>query len=93
MKPGLKDVANGGTVRTAAYSQTTGTASASPEPVASPRPDRPPRSAADSRNETPSRLLSQKRGPDAVMLGALSVALLCGLIGLAVHFMWIVATS
>lgn len=37
------------------------------------------------------RLLSQKRGPDAVMLSALSVALLCGVIGFAVHFMWVVA--
>ncbi|MEY9913627.1 hypothetical protein ABIA35_009900 [Catenulispora sp. MAP12-49] len=37
------------------------------------------------------RLLGQKRGPDAVMLTALSVALLCGLIGFAVHFMWIFA--
>ncbi|MEY9891397.1 hypothetical protein ABIA35_005380 [Catenulispora sp. MAP12-49] len=37
------------------------------------------------------RLLSQKRGPDAVMVSALSVALLCGLIGFAAHFMWIVA--
>jgi len=36
-------------------------------------------------------LLSQKRGPDAVMLSALSVALLCGVIGFAVHFMWVVA--
>lgn len=37
------------------------------------------------------RVLGQKRGPDAVMLSALSVALLCGLIGFAVHFLWIVA--
>jgi len=42
-------------------------------------------------NERLRRLLSQKRGPDAVMVSALSVALLCGLIGFAAHFMWVVA--
>ena len=37
------------------------------------------------------RLLSQKTGPDAVMVGVLVVALILGLIGLAVHVLWIVA--
>ncbi|MBS2533634.1 hypothetical protein KGQ20_12720 [Catenulispora sp. NF23] len=54
-----------------------------------------PRSAQPGREFRPDerlrRLLSQKRGPDAVMLSALSVALLCGLIGFAVNFMWVVA--
>ena len=36
-------------------------------------------------------MLSQKKGPDAVMVGVLSVALVLGLIGLAVHVLWIVA--
>ena len=36
-------------------------------------------------------MLSQKKGPDAVMVGVLSVALVLGLIGLAVHVRWIVA--
>ena len=58
----------------------------------------PPQSAPSSRSsrelrlsERLGRLLSQKRGPDAVMVSALSVVLLCGLIGFAAHFMWIVA--
>lgn len=42
-------------------------------------------------NERLGRLLAQKRGPDAVIVGVLCTALLLGLIGLAVHFMWIVA--
>ncbi|HXR70791.1 hypothetical protein [Actinocrinis sp.] len=37
------------------------------------------------------RLLVQRRGPDTVMLVVLSLALFFGLIGLAVHFLWIVA--
>ena len=37
------------------------------------------------------RLLRQKTGPDAVMVGVLVVALILGLIGLAVHVLWIVA--
>ena len=42
----------------------------------------------DERNE---RLLDQKNGPDAVMVGVLVAALLLGLVGLAVHVLWIVA--
>lgn len=42
-------------------------------------------------NERLGRLLVQKRGPDAVIVGILCTALLLGLIGLAVHFVWIVA--
>lgn len=42
-------------------------------------------------NERLRRLLSQKTGLDAVMITALVVALLCGLIGFALHFMWVVA--
>lgn len=50
------------------------------------------RSRRESRlNERIRRLLSQKRGPDAVMAGVLCVALICGAIGFAADFMWIVA--
>lgn len=42
-------------------------------------------------NESRARLLGQKEGPDAVMVGVLSVALLLGLIGLAVHALWVVS--
>lgn len=37
------------------------------------------------------RLLSQKKGPDAVMVGVPVAALILGLIGLAVHVFWIVS--
>jgi len=61
-------------------------------PPQSSQSPRPPRSGRELRlNEQLRRLLSQKRGPDAVMVSALSVALLCGLIGFAANFMWIVA--
>lgn len=36
-------------------------------------------------------VLSQKKSPDAVMVGVLSVALLLGLVGLALHVLWVVA--
>ena len=50
------------------------------------------RSSSESRGRArTARLLSQKTGPDAVMVGVLIVALLLGLIGLAVHVLWIVA--
>ncbi|MEY9863800.1 hypothetical protein ABH935_009453 [Catenulispora sp. GAS73] len=61
-------------------------------PPQSSQSPRSPRSGRELRlTEQLRRLLSQKRGPDAVMIGALSVALLCGLIGFAANFMWIVA--
>lgn len=50
------------------------------------------RSSPESRGRArTARLLSQKTGPDAVMVGVLVIALLLGLIGLAVHVLWIVA--
>jgi hypothetical protein len=63
-----------------------------PVPSVAPNPARSPRSAVEFRlNERLGRLLLQKKGPDAVMLVVLSLALFFGLIGLAVHFLWIVA--
>ena len=51
-----------------------------------------PAALAETRlNERLGRLLRQKRGPDAVITGVLGAALLFGLIGLAAHFLWIVA--
>ena len=51
-----------------------------------------PRSGQEPRlNRRLRLLLSQKRGPDTVMIIALSAALLCGLIGFALNFMWVVA--
>lgn len=50
------------------------------------------RSSSESRGRArTARLLSQKAGPDAVMVGVLILSLLLGLIGLAVHVLWIVA--
>jgi Flp pilus assembly protein TadB len=49
-------------------------------------------SPAEARlNERLARVLGQKRGPDAVVVGVLCAALFFGLVGLAVHFLWIVA--
>jgi Flp pilus assembly protein TadB len=42
-------------------------------------------------NERFARVLRQKKGPDAVMVGVLCVALVLGLVGLAVHVLWIAA--
>jgi hypothetical protein len=75
-----------------AYSQTNAPNAESPVRAVSPQSNQSPRSGRELRlNERLRRLLSQKRGPDAVMVGALSVALVCGLIGFAAHFMWVVA--
>lgn len=49
-------------------------------------------SSAESRlEERLGRLLSEKKTPDAVMAGVLAAALILGLIGLAVHVVWVVA--
>jgi hypothetical protein len=42
-------------------------------------------------NDRLARVLRQKKGPDAVMVGVLAVALVLGLIGLAVHVFWVAA--
>ncbi len=55
-------------------------------------PSNMPRSSSESRGRArTARLISQKAGPDTVMVVVLSLALLLGLIGLAVHVLWIVA--
>jgi hypothetical protein len=60
--------------------------------VRPPRSARSPGSPAEARlDERLGRVLRQKRGPDAVIVGVLCAALLFGLIGLAAHFLWIVA--
>jgi hypothetical protein len=49
-------------------------------------------SQSESRsNERRALLLDQKKGPDVVMVAVLSVALFLGLVGLAVHVLWVVA--
>lgn len=42
-------------------------------------------------NERFARVLRQKKGPDDVMVGVLCVALVLGLVGLALHVLWVVA--
>jgi hypothetical protein len=50
------------------------------------------RSPSESRRDVRNaRLLDQRKGPDAVMVGVLVAALLLGLVGLAVHVLWVVA--
>lgn len=58
------------------------------------RPFSPVRSSASPearRNERLDRVLRQKRGLDAMVVGVLCVALFFGLVGLAIHFLWVVA--
>lgn len=74
-----------GAVRTTAADDRTAARARSPRSVGSPA------SRAEARlNERLGRVLRQKRGPDAVITEVLG-ALLFGLIGLAAHFLWIVA--
>jgi hypothetical protein len=42
-------------------------------------------------NERLARVLRQKKAPNAVMVGVLSVSLLLGLVGLAFRVLWVVA--
>jgi hypothetical protein len=42
-------------------------------------------------NERLARVLRQKKAPDAVMVGVLSVSLFLGLVGLAFRVLWVVA--
>ena len=92
MRPDLKDLDNDARVPRTGYRLDTAVDSEGPAPGVAPKLARAPRSGAESRsNERLGRLLLQKKGPDAVMLVVLSVALFFGLIGLAVHFLWIVA--
>jgi hypothetical protein len=75
-----------GAVRTTAADDRTAARARSPRSVGSPA------SRAEARlNERLGRVLRQKRGPDAVITGVLGAALPFGLIGLAAHFLWIVA--
>jgi len=102
MRPDRNDVIGARSLRTTEYRQVTtpddemrvrgGVPPQSPQSSQSSQSPRSSRSGRELRlNEQLRRLLSQKRGPDAVMIGALSAALLCGLIGFAASFMWIVA--
>ncbi|MEZ0110557.1 hypothetical protein ABH920_004572 [Catenulispora sp. EB89] len=99
MRPDRNDVIGARSLHTTEYRQVTTPDNETrvrggvpPQSSQSSQSPRPPRSGRELRlNEQLKRLLSQKRGPDAVMIGALSVALLCGLIGFAANFMWIVA--
>jgi hypothetical protein len=74
---------------------------ASPESVVASRSTSDSRRSNGARSESRSneragrarldRTLSQKEGPDTVMVGVLSVALVLGMLGLALHFLWVVA--
>ena len=92
MRPDKNDVVGARALPVSDYRQVTAPDNETRIQGVPPQTPRSPRSGRELRlNERLRRLLSQKRGPDAVMLGALSVALLCGLIGFAVPFMWVVA--
>ena len=93
MRPDQSDVAVGDRDLDATeFRQTTPSNSKTRVWGAAPDSSRSSRSGQELRlTERLRRLLSQRKGPDALIVGALSVALLCGLIGFAVDFMWIVA--
>ena len=92
MRPALKDTDINAEPPRVEYHQATGVDGSGAPRGASPKPARLLHSAAELRlNERLGRLLRQRKGPDAVILGVLSVALLCGLIGFAAHFLWVVA--
>jgi len=92
VRPDLKNFDNDARLSGAEYRQDTAVNGDTPEASVPSHSVAPPRSASEARrNERLGRLLLQKKGPDAVMLVVLAAALLFGLIGLAVHFLWIVA--
>jgi len=92
MRPDESDFIGGHGFRTTEYRQVTAPENEARGQGVPPQAPGSTRSGRELRlNERLRRLLSQKRGPDAVMLSALSVALLCGLIGFALHFMWVVS--
>jgi len=92
VRPDLKDFDNNARVPGAEYGRDTVVNGDTPAPSVSSQFVPSPRSGSESRrNERLARLLLEKKGPDAVMLVVLAVALFFGLIGLAVHFLWIVA--
>lgn len=92
MRPDLKDADNNTRLPRTDYRLDTAVDSGGPAPSVAPKPAQLPRSTSESRlNERLARMLLQKRGPDAVLLVVLFLALFFGLIGLAVHFLWIVA--
>ena len=48
--------------------------------------------SADARvNERLARVVRQKRGPNVLLVGVLSVATVLGLLGFALHVLWVVA--
>ena len=56
----------------------------------------PPATSPASRSESRSserltRLLAQNKGPDTAIVAVLSAALVFGLLGFALHFLWVVA--
>jgi len=92
MRPDLKDNHHDVSPPRLDHRLDTAVDAAQPAPSVAPEPAQSPRSTSESRlNERLARLLLQKRGPDAVMLVVLFLALFFGLIGLAVHFLWVVA--
>jgi hypothetical protein len=91
MGPAMHDTSNGAG---APQSEAARTTAADDRKAARARPLHSigsPTSSEARLDERLARVLRQKRGPDAVVTGVLCAALLFGLIGLAAHFLWIVA--
>jgi hypothetical protein len=92
MGPIVQETANGAGAPQSGAAPSTGADGKETDRVYSAGPVKSPASPAEGRlNERLGRVLGQKRGPDTVITGVLCAALLFGLIGLAAHFLWIVA--
>lgn len=89
MNSSVQDASDGGRPYADTYGRPAGAGTPGEPPA--PAGSDPARGARHAGNEPLLRVLSQQRGPDAVMLGTLGVALFCGLIGFAVHFLWVIA--
>ena len=92
MGPTQQHSGNGVRARHAEDDKTTVVGDTKPDQSLSTPSASSPKSRSESRlNERLARLLSQKKGPDAVTVAVLSAALVFGLLGFALHFLWVVA--
>jgi Flp pilus assembly protein TadB len=92
MGPMWQDSANGAAAPQSEATRTTDVDGKRADRAFSLRSVRSLASPAEARlNERLARVLGQKRGPDTVIVTVLCAAMFFGLIGFAVHFLWIVA--
>ena len=92
MGPAQEYSGNGVRARHAEDDRTTAVGGTKPDQGLSTPSATSPTSRSESRSsERLTRLLSQNKGPDAAIVVVLSAALVFGLLGFALHFLWVVA--